>query len=95
MMLDKKELGTINRVCYQFYSNLPLYELIQTINKIYSFLAVSFSTKVYIHCQDSKMRSAVFLACYLFKTKSEKYQDISEAIIRVNQILGLSIEESQ
>lgn len=49
------------------------------------------SHKVYLHCQDSKLRSAVFLSAYLFLTRST---DITEAIELVNHKLGLQMEES-
>lgn len=39
--------------------------------------AVGSKRKVYVHCQEGKVRSAVFLSSYLFVTASLGVQDIS------------------
>jgi len=80
-------------LCFQFYSNLPFFEIIDASNRIKTFINANPKNKVYVHCQDSKMRSAVFLATFLFLTKSIEPHDISEAILFVNQKLNTQIED--
>ena len=76
---------------FQYYCNLPFYELIQAIQDIQHALKDG-NQKVYIHCQEGKVRSAAFLASYLFVTSSLGVQDISEAIHHINKKLGINLE---
>jgi hypothetical protein len=46
-----------------------------------------------VHCQDSKVRSGVLLAAYIFQTGAVQVQDISEAILYVNQRLQMQLED--
>lgn len=91
-ILEHSENGEIHHLCYEYYSNLPLYELIIAINSIHYFTALSPSHRVYIHCQDNKIRSSVFLVCYIYKFKVLNLQEVSEAILYVNQKLNVKIE---
>lgn len=72
------------------YSNPPFYELMLAINKISRFVQCNKSNKVYVHCQDNKVRSAILLSCYIFKHQVE---DISEAILLVNKALRVNLED--
>jgi hypothetical protein len=47
---------------------------------------------VYVHCQDNKLRSSVFLACFIYKFNVLRASDISEGILFVNKKLGTSLE---
>jgi len=70
---------------------LPLYELIIAINSIHYFLEISENHKIYLHCQDNKLRSSLFLACFIYKFKIMKISDVSEAILFVNQKLSTKL----
>jgi protein-tyrosine phosphatase len=71
---------------FQLYGSLPFFELIQAIREIES--ALKQQCKVYVHCQEGRVRSAVFLASYLFMTEGK---DISEAILQVNRCLDIDL----
>lgn len=75
------------------YSNLPFYELVLALHTIPNFLRCNKTNKVYIHCQDNKIRSAVLLACYAYHHKINGIEDISDAILWVNKTLNVSLEE--
>ena len=70
------------------YSNPPFYELILAINNIRSFVQCNKNNKVYVHCQDNRVRSAILLSCYVYKYLTE---DISEAILLVNKALKVNL----
>ena len=89
----KAAKGDILHLCFQFYPSSPFYELLSALDKIQEFLRTKPNAKMYIHCQQSKIRSAVFLSCYLLKHKCEGISCISEAIIKVNKHLGICLEQ--
>lgn len=51
------------------------------------------SNKVYLHCQDNKLRSVVFLAGYLLA--AEEKSDIGQALIYVNGKLKMEVEDQR
>lgn len=51
------------------YSNIPFYELMLALNKINNFILCNKNNKVYINCQDNKLRSGILLVCYIYKYK--------------------------
>jgi hypothetical protein len=48
-----------------------------------------------VHCQDSRIRSALFLACYIYRHRLAGVQDISEAVLYVNSALKVRLEEPE
>ena len=86
--------GIFHHLNFQYYANLPFLQLLEAIEETSKFMAASTSNKIYLHCQEGKVRSAVFLASFLFITKTNSIQDISEAILFVNKKLGISLESS-
>jgi hypothetical protein len=65
--------------------------MIKSIEHIETFLSLDDNNRVYVHCQDNKRRSAVFLASYIFLAGLET--DIVASILKVNQLLKISIED--
>lgn len=82
--------ATLLHLNYELYSTLPLCELMETITKVQG--ALGKGERVYLHCQEGRVRSAVFLASYLFVGEGV---DISEAILRVNKLLGIEMEGAE
>ena len=91
-ILQRGEDGEIHHLCFEYYSNLPLYELIIALNSIRYFMDLNPRHAVYVHCQDNKLRSCVFLACFVYKFNVLKASDISEGILFINKKLGTTIE---
>ena len=89
LLLEGHIEAEVHHLCFQYYSSLPLYDLLLAINSIGYFLSVSPHHRVYIHCQDNKLRSSVFLACFLHRHRSK---DLTEAILEVNKKLSVEIE---
>lgn len=73
---------------YNYYSSLPFLELIDAIAHIQRALQQP-NHLVLVHCQESLIRSAVFLSCYVFQARGGS--DISEAILQVNSQLGINL----
>lgn len=46
---------------------------------------------MYLHCQEGRIRSAVFLSSYLYVSCGK---DISEAILHVNKLLRIDVESN-
>ena len=90
-LLRVPEQGQINHLCFAMYSNLPFYELVLALNTIPNFLRCNKANKVYVHCQDNRIRSAVLLACYAYQNQVEGVEDISDAILWVNKTLGVRL----
>lgn len=84
------EQGEVHHLCLAMYSNLPFYELVLSLSTIHRFLQAAPNNRVYIHCQDSRVRSALLIACYLYKYR-EGVEDISEAVLLVNRLLKVQL----
>lgn len=82
--------GEVHRLCYQYYSGPPFLALLAAIDRIAKFLKEKPKGKVYVHCQEGKVRSAVFLSCYLTRTGGAGC--IGEAVGLVNRLLGVKLE---
>ena len=65
------------------------------MKEVYDFILENKDNRVYIICQENKIRSAVFLSCYIYVYKMIGIEDISEAILYVNRKLNLSLEEDK
>lgn len=70
------EQGEVQHLCFSMYSNPPFYQLVLAINTIHRFTQAR-DTRVYVHCQDSRVRSALLLACYIYRHRLMDVEDIS------------------
>ena len=61
------------------------------LDSMKSFIECKKTNKIYVHCQENRMRSAVFLVCFIYKHKLLKVADISEAILIVNKALKVKL----
>lgn len=52
-------------------------ELINSVQMIQHFLQECEKNTVYLHCQDNKLRSAIFFVAYLYITDPRVNHDIS------------------
>lgn len=84
--------GEIHHLCYEFYTNSPFLQLLAAIDQIHLYLSKNKQAKVYLHCQESKIRSAVFMSCYILKHRCEGITCISDAILKVNKQLGVYLQ---
>jgi hypothetical protein len=91
-LLQVAEQGEVHHLCFSMYSNLPFYQLVLALNTIHRFTQRK-DTRVYVHCQDSRIRSALLLACYVYRHRLVGVEDISEAILFVNHALGVRLDE--
>lgn len=92
---DKAPFGEIYYLHYEYFSNIPFYVLVHAIGKIQEFIVANGSHRVYVHCQDSRVRSAVFLSSYIFRTGVQKVEDISDAILYVNKKLDIQLQDNR
>jgi len=46
------------------------------LKSISNFKGINSNNKVYVHCQDNKIRSGIFLACYMYQYKINNINDI-------------------
>lgn len=89
VLLQRNPRGRIQHLHFELYGSLPFCELIEAIAQVRE--AVAQGCRVYVHCQEGRVRSAVFLASYLFVSGEG---DISEAILQVNKRLGIDLESA-
>jgi hypothetical protein len=88
------EQGEVHHLCFSMYSNLPFYQLVLAINTIHRFTQAR-DTRVYVHCQDGRIRSALLLACYIYRHRLVGVEDISEAILFVNRAMGVRLDQPE
>lgn len=94
-LLKVPEQGEVHHLCFTMYSNLPFYELVLALNTIRRFIEGSKSNKVYVHCQDGRIRSGLLLACYIYRHRLCGVEDIGEAMLFINKALKVRLEQPE